>query len=218
VKKNVFTFDAMMDALYPQLSVAILAGGENRRFGGEIKALIPWEGKTLVAHLISTLSPLTNDLMVITNTPDRFDLPGVPLIPDKIPGHGPLSGIHAALSAAKGSLALIAACDMPLMSLEVPLKMMANIQEEGKVMVPHHRNGPEPMFSIWPVNLAEKIGLWLSEKRFPKILDFLREEDLLMALHMPDEERYFANINSQDEYIRLLNSYMASGSDNIKSF
>jgi molybdenum cofactor guanylyltransferase len=204
VKKKVFTFDAMMDTKYPHLSVAILAGGQNRRFGGEMKALIPWEGKPLIVHLISTLSPLTNDLMVITNTPDRFDLPGVPLIPDKISGYGPLSGIHAALLTAKGPLTLIAACDMPLLSVEVPKKMMTVATEKGKVVVPQHRNGPEPMFSIWPTYLAKKIEAWLSKNRFPKILDFLKEEDLLLALPMFEEEKFFANINSQDEYQQLL--------------
>ena len=65
-------------------SVAILAGGDARRFGGRDKSALVVEGRTILDRQIDELSAVTNDLRVIR----RED--------DLVPGCGPLGGLHAA--------------------------------------------------------------------------------------------------------------------------
>ena len=82
-------------------SVAILAGGDARRFGGRDKSALVVDGRTILERQIAELSAVTNDLRVIR----RED--------DLVPGCGPLGGLHAALTAAGGDTLLLFACDMP---------------------------------------------------------------------------------------------------------
>ena len=86
-------------------SVAILAGGDARRFGGRDKSALVVDGRTILERQISELSARsTQDLRVIR----RED--------DVVPGCGPLGGLHAALNAARGDAVFLVACDMPFVT------------------------------------------------------------------------------------------------------
>src|SRR6185369_5462828 len=85
-------------------SVAILAGGDARRFGGRDKGALVVDGRTILERQISELSTVTPDVRVIR----RED--------DLVPGCGPLGGLHAALNAARGDALFLVACDMPFVT------------------------------------------------------------------------------------------------------
>ncbi len=183
-----------------EISVAILAGGQNSRFEGNLKALMPWRGAPLINHYISLFSNYTSQLMVVTNTPQLFELPTVPMIPDLIPGYGPLSGIHSALSHAKNPKVLVTACDMPFLSAEMTNQLLTAATPESKVTVPRHCDGHEPLFSVWPTEIKESLEVWLRAGKSPKILRFLEENDLIHEAPFDGLEPLFANINTVAEY------------------
>jgi molybdopterin-guanine dinucleotide biosynthesis protein A len=89
----------------------ILAGGQSSRMGSD-KALVPLQGRPLLAIALDALragipaaiAGAQSDLSVYA-----------PVIEDKHPGLGPLSGIHAALSASSAAWNLFLPVDMPLM-------------------------------------------------------------------------------------------------------
>src|ERR1043166_4342024 len=110
-------------------SVAILAGGESRRFGSN-KALADFEGETLVGRAARRLGPLTNDLFLVANDPAPYAFLGLVVHPDDRPGHGPLSGLHAALLRARHEWTFLVACDMPHASPAVAEAMAGGLEEE----------------------------------------------------------------------------------------
>jgi molybdenum cofactor guanylyltransferase len=94
-------------------SAAILAGGRATRFDGRDKSALVVGGRTILERQIEVLSEVAGDLMIVGG-PVRPDLPvGIRQVPDTLPGYGPLGGLHAALSAARGTATVVLACDMP---------------------------------------------------------------------------------------------------------
>ena len=84
----------------PRHPALILAGGNATRMGGGEKPLLPLAGQTLLARILATLTPDHPHIALSANgDPARFRLPLPPLrvLPDPIPGQGPLGGVLAGL-------------------------------------------------------------------------------------------------------------------------
>lgn len=94
----------------------ILAGGAASRFGGLPKGLERVDGRRIIDRVAKSLSEVTDDLLLIANTPDASEwLPGVRRCADVRTGLGALGGLHAALTHAGTDIVLVA-WDMPFVS------------------------------------------------------------------------------------------------------
>ena len=87
--------------------------------GGEPKALLEVGGRRIVERVADVLGQVTDDLLMVTNTPDLFEWMGVPMVPDAFPDCGSLGGIYSGLKAAPGEAAFVVACDMPFLVPDV---------------------------------------------------------------------------------------------------
>lgn len=190
-----------MAANLKRFSIAILAGGLNRRFNHRNKALMEWDNKTLLEHYLNTLSPLTDDLCLITNNPELFSGFSVRLFPDLIPGKGPLSGIHSSLHHSSKEHTLILACDMPFINIKI-ISELAELSGKypGLVIAPAHPNGLETLFSIWPKTILSRLDAWLREDRSKRILDFLEHYKALNKMIVDADVSDFININTTDDF------------------
>ena len=83
--------------LPPLISTAVLAGGRSSRLGRN-KALLPLRGKTVIETVLDEVRRCVDSITIITNSPEEFTNLGYPCRADLLPGGGPLSGIHAALT------------------------------------------------------------------------------------------------------------------------
>jgi molybdopterin-guanine dinucleotide biosynthesis protein A len=101
----------------------VLAGGRSRRFGSD-KSTFRIEGVEMRVRVGRTLSEVTSEVFLSTNdaTPQLetstvrgpiAEWPFVASVKDKIPGMGPLSGIHAGMCVCTTDILLVAPCDMP---------------------------------------------------------------------------------------------------------
>lgn len=103
-------------ALGPRFrSAAVLAGGASERMGGRDKQFLDAGGEPLAFRILRDLGAVFPELLVVTNRSERYrDYPGaVRAFPDRIPGFGPLSGLHAALSVSSSPWTYVVACDTP---------------------------------------------------------------------------------------------------------
>ena len=55
-----------------RISGVILAGGDNKRFGGITKSNIVISGETIISRIISIISDLFDEIIIVTNTPSEF--------------------------------------------------------------------------------------------------------------------------------------------------
>ena len=78
---------------------------------GRDKALLPFKGRTLVECVAAEVHAVTHAVTVVGNI-SRHSYLSYPVIEDVFPGRGPLSGIHAALTASRAEWNLIVACDI----------------------------------------------------------------------------------------------------------
>lgn len=105
--------------MHPDLACAVIAGGAARRFGGQVKPLVEVGGRRILDRQLAVLSPLFSELLIVANDPAPFADTGLLVVPDRIPGAGPLAGIHAALRATGHPWLLAVAGDMPYLSAAV---------------------------------------------------------------------------------------------------
>src|SRR5687767_2755533 len=87
------------------LSGFVLAGGQSRRMGRD-KAIMMWNDKTLLDHMIQLLLTAAGPVRVV----------GRGELPDRLPGNGPLGGILTALEVTETHRNLILGTDLPLLT------------------------------------------------------------------------------------------------------
>lgn len=122
-----------------RVSGIILAGGKSRRMGRD-KAWLEFEGVPLVVRVLERVRQLTDDIVIVTNAREPFAALGVPLVADEVPNAGPLAGIAAGLGAVRGDYALVVACDMPFLNVEL-CRYLVSLADGYDVVIP---NFPDP--------------------------------------------------------------------------
>jgi len=109
---------------YPDVTLAIIAGGKGERLGGVAKGLLVVDGRPVLEHLLA-LSPLFGDVLLVANAPAPYARFNVRTVGDAIPGRGAPGGVHAALEAARTEWVLAVACDMPFVRAEAVRPLLA---------------------------------------------------------------------------------------------
>jgi len=95
----------------------VLAGGKSRRMG-EDKALLIYNGKTLIAHALEQFSGFS-EVFISAAEPDNYVFTGARVIPDVLKGIGPLGGFISSLKAAGSDYVCFRPVDAPLFPAEI---------------------------------------------------------------------------------------------------
>ena len=100
-----------------KISCIILAGGEGKRVGGVDKGLLEYKNKPLIEHIINTIAPQVDDIVISANrNTERYKKYTQKVIADESEKYlGPLAGIGAALPHCVHDWVLIVACDTPFL-------------------------------------------------------------------------------------------------------
>lgn len=124
-----------------------MAGGRSRRMGRD-KALLPWEGATLLDHSVRRLRRVCDRVFILCGPDKRYDLRGLPVIVDAARDAGPLAGLVAGLRALGDEPGLFLAVDLP----HVPVPLLAALLERATgydAVVPISEAGPEPLCAVY---------------------------------------------------------------------
>ena len=129
----------------------VLAGGKGLRLGRD-KATEILNGQSLVKRVVTSLSSLTSDIIVVSES-DKDSLgldgyPGLRVVSDVYPGKGPLVGIYSGLTASASSYNLVAACDMPFLNLEL-IAYLLKETDGYDVVLPRLDNMVEPLHAVY---------------------------------------------------------------------
>ncbi len=99
-----------------KISGIILAGGKGIRLGRN-KGLALLNGRPLIEYVIENLSAVCDEIIINSNT-RQCDHYGYPVVPDIHPRKGPMSGVHAGLSASSNQHHFVLSVDTPFASPE----------------------------------------------------------------------------------------------------
>lgn len=138
-----------------KFSAAILSGGQNTRFGGEMKSLAMLNNRPILEYIIHELHKIFSDLILVTNTPELFsDYKRIRIIGDVIPNKGALSGIHSALYHSTNENLFVVAGDMPFIKHEIIQKEITLFETmQVDLLVPKHTTNTEFLHGIYSKNL-----------------------------------------------------------------
>ncbi|MHB8919112.1 MAG: molybdenum cofactor guanylyltransferase, partial [Desulfocucumaceae bacterium] len=135
-----------------QVSGIILAGGKSNRMGRN-KALLKIGSLTLIERVARVLSAVCPEIVIVGGSAADFGHLGYPVIPDIYPGCGPLSGIHAGLSAIKNEYGFVSACDIPFINKNLIRRIISRAEGHDAVIV-MHGDYFEPLFSLYSKTFA----------------------------------------------------------------
>ena len=183
----------------------ILAGGRSRRMGGDIKALMPLAGKSLLQHVIDRVAPQVDELYLSVEQPaPGFDRFGLEQVPDPKPGsNGPLGGLLASLerAAADGcDWLLLAPCDAPFLPADLAELLHAcAARESADIAVVRHESRLHPTFSLWNRSVINDIERAVLVEEVAGFMQFLETRRYAVLEWNGADNNVFFNINNQAE-------------------
>ena len=161
--------------------------------------------------MLAALRVAADDVLVVANDPDAPAwFPGHRIVPDDVPGRGPLQGIATALAAAEGAAVLVVAWDMPFVTAELLRELRRRGGAGASAVVPVHGDDRrmEPLCAWYsPAALLPcRALLDAGERRAGALLDALPH-----AVRLDDAElarfgvpgRVFTSVDTADQLMEL---------------
>jgi molybdopterin-guanine dinucleotide biosynthesis protein A len=185
----------------------ILAGGENRRYNGAIKAKLVIDGKPIIEKTLELLKRIFDDILIVTNSSEQFSAYDMyPMVSDIYSKIGPIGGLHAALKAVKTEAIFMVAGDMPFLSEELIRSMITYFGNSGsEVLIPRHNGLDEPLHAIYSTRLLKRLEDFLGSADKFAIRDFLKlaEVEYMIIESGKFSNDPFANVNRPEDLEKL---------------
>ncbi len=191
---------------FPEVTGAILAGGESRRLGRD-KVTLELSGKPLARWVAEALGPAVTELWLVTNHPQAHVGLGLPLVTDLVPFLGPVGGLATALFYARTPWVLLTSADAPFLAPGLAAALAGAAGKLARLaLVCRTERGLEPFPGLYAVRLLTRVQDFLKEKRsFMGLLEGLRpkiwEPETWRAFD--PEGASFENINQPEDLDRL---------------
>ena len=184
-------------------SAAILAGGLATRFGGRDKSALIVDGRTILDRQIAELSSLTPDVLLVGG---RLHHASARNVADLVPGCGPLGGLHAALTEARGDAVAVIGCDMPYVTAPL-IAYLLSLAHEADIIMPRTERGYHPLCAVYARACLEPVAARLAERRL-KMMDLVADVRTRVVTveeiaRFGDLHRLLANVNTPAEYAVL---------------
>ncbi len=140
----------MKDQLFTKkqdIGAIILAGGKSTRFGSD-KTLITLHGVPLIQRAINIVKKITDEIIIVTNSPEKFSSLPYPKVKDLIRNRGPLGGIYTGLFYSKHEKNIVIPADMPFVTAEC-IEFLIASSRESDVTVPIRNGRYEPLCAVY---------------------------------------------------------------------
>ena len=198
--------DTQASTQSPALSAVILSGGKSSRMGRP-KALLPFDDKPLIAHLVERLSQRFSDIVVVA-APDQT-LPSLPvtLVHDAVAYQGPVGGIYYGLRAIRGPAAFVTSCDAPFLQLPLIDYLVSQLTHNGHgydVVVPVWQDRLQPLHAVYRRRVIPHLQEQLATQRLRPV--YLYDTVPTRTVPAAEIKRFdpeglsFLNMNTQEDY------------------
>ncbi len=180
----------------------VLSGGENRRMGTD-KAFLKIAGTPLIEHVLRSLKSVFQQIIVVTNAPERYAAYGVQVVSDAFAVRGPLTGIYSGLLKSSDEYNFVAACDMPFLNSRL-ISYIAGLADGHDIVVPSVGGLLEPLHAVYRRRLIEVIEKEIRQDRrqIRGIFDrakvrYVTEDEID---RFDPARKSFKNLNTPEEY------------------
>ncbi len=194
---------------------AIIAGGQATRMNKENKALKMLAGKPLAEHIAIRLAPQVGTLVINANRDkDAFSAICKRVMSQRASiiadvdalGAGPLAGLLQSLAYAKtqnySHLATVA-CDTPFFPSDLVSKLIEEAPHSETIVIAKSGGFPQPIFGLWPTELADDLRAWLREGKTNKVMAWVRTHShSFVDFDDSGDVDPFFNINTPEDLIK----------------
>jgi molybdopterin-guanine dinucleotide biosynthesis protein A len=151
---------------------------------GRDKALLPWNGGTLIEHVASVVREAVGNVTVI----------GRDGHPDVIPDCGPLGGLLTAFASSTAERVLLVACDMPNLTVELLQGMIAT---PGESVVAESTGRLHPLCAVYSRKLQPQVALAVQQRSL-KMHDFLSK--IQVQRYPVSDSKLLKNLNTPEDF------------------
>lgn len=159
-------------------AVVILAGGKSRRMGRD-KLVLTVDGQTLLESAISRFAKEFTNVYLSVAEADKYPDSAAPSIVDILPGAGPISGLHAALTRLAVEGVFLVAADMPYACPLAAGKIIELCGEHDACLIRLPDGKLEPLFAYYRKSLL------------PRCVDIIKSGDYRMTELLLDADTRF---------------------------
>lgn len=182
----------------------ILAGGKGTRMDGKYKGGLKYGEETFMNRLMRELQKEAGKIYVSYGTHIHETYDGCMVIMDEYVECGPIGGLHAGLKMCEQEMIMVAACDMPLLGIELYRFLWEQIEPHDQGVVPVAEGRLHPLAAIYKKEIMQIVVEQIEEQdyRLTGVLDRLNIRYVDLSEH-PKFLRMLQNINTVTEYAKL---------------
>ena len=182
-------------------AVVILAGGKSRRMGFD-KLSLPLGGRTLLEAAVSRFGDEFEDVYISVADAGKYPDIEARRIVDILPGAGPLSGLHAALTELHCGGVFLVAADLPFSSPRAAKRIIELCAGKEAAVLELPNGMLEPLFGYYSASLLRlcvdaiesgeyKLAgiLRVADTRFVRVeeLGALWDEKMILNINRPED-------------------------------
>jgi len=187
-------------------SGVILSGGLASRYDGTEKALLRVGGIRLLDRIYDIYTELFEEIILVTNSPQKFLEWDLLMVPDLFPIRSSLTGIHAGLFFMTNPFVFISACDTPFLKKEVVETVIGKIEPEIDIVMPETSAGFEPLCAAYSKRCLQPAQQHLEQEKLKVVKAFRKSRiktisEKVLRKKDPDLLSFF-NINAPDDLKR----------------
>jgi molybdopterin-guanine dinucleotide biosynthesis protein A len=202
-------------------SVIVLAGGKGKRMGMIEKALLEFEGKTILERLLENLFQVADEVILSVRDSaqkekfrpvlEKFPCREIRFCFDTLEDAGPLEGIRAGLLESRSEYTFVCAGDMPFVNSRVVDLLFKNVSGHDAAL-PRWENGKyEPLHAVYSRKLIHETEKIFKKGRRSVLTPVFEMQDVVFVevseiRKLDPALRTFANINTAEDLERMIRS------------
>lgn len=114
---------------------------------GKDKALLDFEGESLLQHTIHFCQSICDEIIVSSNFLEH-KVEGIQIVSDEVNNCGPLGGIYSCLKKSENKWNFVISVDAPFIEKDF-VSFLYGQKEDSDAVVPLHKIGKEPLIALY---------------------------------------------------------------------
>jgi molybdopterin-guanine dinucleotide biosynthesis protein A len=144
---------------------------------GSEKGMVLFKGKPLIRYAVDVLIPLCDEILISSGS-DSYSYLDYQVVPDEIPGIGPMGGIYSCLKKSENDLNLVLSCDMPFVTQEI-FRRLVGKRGRSMICVPWHEDEHyEPLCGVYHKNIVPEIHKFILKNNY-KLPDLFKQTEFM---------------------------------------
>ena len=195
-------------------SAVVLAGGRGRRMGMVEKALLEFEGKTIIERLLESLFKVVDEVILSVRDKnqekkfkpvlEKFPAREIRFCFDTLEDAGPLDGIRAGLLESRSEYSFVCAGDMPFVNFRVVDLLFEKASGHDAALPRWEDRKFEPLHAVYSKKLIPEIEKAFEKGRCSVLTPVFEMKDVVFVeiseiREFDPELRTFANINTVED-------------------